>query len=161
MSKIGKKSYKRSTPVGRLRRNTGKISRHAILMQVRLNSWGNGVSDKREIMARVIVGEILDEVSRLDGVMESLEESGFAPPRRSSALRYVIGQHVAIGPKHVDKYGLVFEKILREDPAMLDDLIVSNILPSGEVVVQRGQRTPFLVPKSHLVFLRNKDAAKR
>ena len=144
------RKYKRSTPVGRLRRNAGKIARHASLVQIRLRSW-NGVSDSRVEAAKVIVDEIMSQASRLDGVMKVLEKAGFVPPRRSSALKYSVGQHVAISPKYQRKYTLVFAKVLRGDRKLLSDLVVSNILPSGEVVVQRGKRSPFVVAKSHLV----------
>ena len=156
-----KKIYRRSTPVGRLRRNASKIARHATLVFIRLISWKNGVnSDKRLLEAEEIVSEILEEASRLDVVMGRLEKSKFVPPKRSNALSFEIGQHVAIGPKYRDKYGLVFAKFLGEDPLLLDDLVISNILPTGEVVVQRKQRTPFLVSKSHLVE-RSEDVRRK
>jgi len=147
-----KKIYRRSTPVGRLRRNASKIARHASLVSIRLDSWKNGVaSDKRLLEAEKIVSEIVEASSRLDAVMGKLEKSKFVPPKRSNALSFEIGQHVAIGPKYRGKYGLVFATVLNEDPHLLDDLVVQNILPSGEVVVQRKRRTPFLVAKSHLM----------
>lgn len=149
------RKYRRSTPVGRLRRNAGKIARHASLVQARLRSW-NGVSDSRVEAAKAIVEEIMSGASRLDGVMKALERANFVPPRRSSALRYSVGQHVAISPKYRGKYALVFAKALRDDRKLLSDLVVSNILPSGEVVVQRGKRSPFVVAKSHLVLAREK-----
>lgn len=142
--------YRRSTPVGRLRRNAAKIARHASLIQIRLISWGIVADDR--------VAEILDKVSRIlllfteaDGILEGLEKSGFAPPPKSGSASYVVGQHVMIAPKARPKYEAVFAKILPKDPFLLEDLTVSDLLPSGEVVVQRRSWLPFMVPKSHLL----------
>ena len=121
-----------------------------------MRSW-DGVSDSRMAVAKAIVDEIMAGASRLDGVMKVLERTNFVPPRRSSALRYSVGQHVAISPKYRRKYVLVFAKALRDDRKLLSDLVVSNILPSGEVVVQRGKRSPFVVAKSHLAPARKND----
>ena len=147
--------YKHSTPVGRLRRNASKIAWHTSLVQTRLRSW-NGTSDKRVVAARIIADEIMTIAARLDDTMKALEQTNFTPPRRSSALRYSVGQHVAISPKYKHKYGLVFAQALKIDQQLLNDLVISNILPSGEVVVQKGQRSPFVVAKSHLVLIREK-----
>lgn len=144
------RQYRRSTPVGRLRRNAAKIARHASLIQIRLIMWGMVADDR--------VAEILNKVSRIlslftevDGILEGLEKSGFVPPLKSGSTTYMVGQHVMIAPKARPKYAAVFAKILPQDPFLLDDLTVSDLLPSGEVVVQRKSKLPFMVPKSHLL----------
>jgi hypothetical protein len=83
--------------------------------------------------------------------MEKLEKSGFVPPKKSGALVYQIGQRVMISPKARPKYREVFKQALRDDPKLLDDLVVDNLLPTGEVVVRRGKQLPFMTPKSHLL----------
>jgi DNA-binding MarR family transcriptional regulator len=150
MGKKSNKKYRRSTPVGRLRRNATKIARHASLVKVRLASWGP-ISDKRIVVVKELVAEILEKAATIDRRLNELERNGFVVPKRSSAIFFEKGQMVSIVPKHRPKYRIVFAKILKTDPHMLDGLTVKSILPSGEVVIQRGQRTPFMVSKSHLL----------
>jgi hypothetical protein len=150
MSGKRKRSYRRSTPVGRLRRNADKVARHASLALARMESWRNGKPDRRLEAAKAAARAVLDEAAGLDRILARLERSNYAPPKRSGALRYMTGQHVAVCPKHAAKYRLAFAEMLRKDPGMLKDLVVANVLPSGEVVVRRGKH-PFLVAKSHLI----------
>jgi hypothetical protein len=154
MSRKRKRCYRRSTPVGRLRRNVVKVTRHAELALMRMESWRNGKSDQKLEAAKMSVREVIAKTAELDHILGLLEKSNYIPPKRSSVLKYEIGQHVAVGPKHIAKYRLVFAEVLRKDPNMLKDLVVSNILTSGEVVVRRGECTPFLVAKSHLAALK-------
>ena len=95
MKVIGKDSkprqYRRSTPVGRLRSNAAKVTRHASLVQIRIMSWGE-VDDERvaQVLNRMSGIQIL--VSEADRILEKLERSGFVPPKKSGALVYQIGQ---------------------------------------------------------------------
>ena len=144
------RQYRRSTPVGRLRRNAAKVSRHASLVQIRIMSWGEVVDERvAQILNRM--GGIQALVLEADKIMERLEKSGFVPPKKSGALVYQIGQHVAIAPKARPKYREVFKQALKDDPKFLDDLVVDNLLPTGEVVVRKGKQLPFMTPKSHLL----------
>lgn len=144
------RQYRRSTPVGRLRSNASKMMRHASLVQIRIMSWGQ-VDD--ELVAQILnrMSGIQVLASEADKIMERLERSGFVPPKKSGALAYFIGQHVMISPKARPKYMEVFKQALRDDPRFLDDLVVDNLLPTGEVVVRRGRQLPFMLPKSHLL----------
>ena len=144
------RQYRRSTPVGRLRRNAAKVARHASLAQARIVSWGE-VEDERAAQVRSRMGGILVLASEADKIMERMERSGFVPPKKSGALVYQIGQHVMISPKARLKYKAVFKQALKDDPKFLDDLVVDNLLPTGEVVVRRGRQLPFMTPKSHLL----------
>ena len=156
-----KRCYKRSTPVGRLRHNAKKITRHAELVLSRLNSWGNGNTDKRVVLSRLIVNEILEAASRLDKVMGLLEKAGFVPLKRSSSLQFKVGMHVAIDPKYLDKYRQVFASVLKNDRSWLKDLTVVAVLASGEIVIQRGKSTPFPMVKSHLVLLKSSHVSQK
>jgi hypothetical protein len=98
-----------------------------------------------------LIGTILQSIAKLKDEVGALVTSRFMPPRRSSALVFVEGQTVAVAQKHRSKYESAFEKVLKEDPEFLDALVVSKVLPSGEITVRRGQRTPFILRKSHLV----------
>jgi hypothetical protein len=113
-------------------------------------SWGE-VNDElvAQVMNRMSGIQVL--ASEADRIMEKMERSGFVPPKKSGALVYQIGQHVMISPKARPKYMEVFKQALRDDPSFLDDLVVDNLLPTGEVVVRRGRQLPFMVPKSHLL----------
>jgi hypothetical protein len=150
MARSPKTQYRRSTPVIRLQRNVLKLERHAALVNSRLLSWV--VEDDESLADQVrLAGAIIQNIARLKTEVDTLVTSRFVPPRRSSALVYIEGQMVAVAAKHRDKYETAFEKVLKEDPGFLDELVVVKVLSSGEITVRRGQRTPFIVRKSHLV----------
>jgi hypothetical protein len=142
--------YRHSTPVTRLRRNVLKVLYHDGLALSRLRGWQTGSDDD--------VGRLLDlaeQVAELGAEMDvqlaKLEESGFVPPRRSQARVFELGQHVRVEEAARPRYRLLYERQLRDDPEMLDDLVVDKVLPSGEVAVRRGRRAPIAARKSHLV----------
>ena len=144
------RQYRRSTPVGRLRRNVAKVVRHASLVQARLISWG-GMDDDRVSQIDARMGGIRVLAAEADRIMVRMERSGFVPPKKSGALVYQIGQPVMISPKARMKYKSVFKQALKADPRLLDELVVDQLLPTGEVVVRRGKQLPFMTPKSHLL----------
>jgi hypothetical protein len=149
-----KRSYKRSTPIGRLRRNADKIARHALLSQDRLKSWQNGVPNPHMQEAWKILESIINKTFQLDSLMDALEKSGWEPPKKTGTIHFEAGQHVAIAPGSRERYALVFGRSLKNDPAFMDDLIVEAVLPSGGISVRRGRGTPCLIPaKSHLVLV--------
>jgi len=151
MGRPKKTHYKRSTPVVRLRRNVHKLDKNAELVLNRLKSW-QASSDLDLVAACEHVRDVQKLIVKLDTCVGKLEDKGFVPPKRSSAIVYEEGQSVSVLAKHRLKYEAAFEKVLKEDPHLLDDLVVVKIIAStGEVVVRRGQRTPFIVRKSHIV----------
>jgi len=152
--KAKKVRYKRSTPVGRLRRNVSKVARHAGLVLARMASWGT-VTEPKVRKVKSLVDEIISNAASVDKLLEELETTNFVIPKRSSAVFFVVGQKVTISQKHRAKYRAAYSQVLKLDPHLLDDLVVMGLLPSGEVVVQRGQRTPFMVPKSHLSLVKS------
>lgn len=150
MARSKKTHYKRSTPVIRLRRNVAKMGKNAALVHSRLISWQSS-TDPDLVAALGTAKEVAKLVGKLDACVGRLEVSGFVPPKRSSAITFEEGQTVAVLTKHRLKYETAFEKVLKEDPDMLDGLSIVKVMKTGEIVVQRGQRTPFIVRKSHLV----------
>jgi hypothetical protein len=149
-----KRPYRKSTPIGRLRRNADKVSQQVALLRVRLSSWGS--SDERVAALEKLAGSVLVRAGELDGLLADLESSGFSPPEKQRSVTWELGQRVAVGGKFRAKYEIAFRVELERDAGYLDDLVVDSILPSGEVAVRRRVRSPhgwgrFLVPKTHLV----------
>jgi hypothetical protein len=153
MASSRKGKYKRSTPVIRLQRNVAKLERNAQLVLNRLSSW---LVDGDESLEKVVddTESIMRGITALKDAVDDLEASGFVPPKRSAAAVFTEGQPVAVATKHRQKYAQAFERVLHEDPDFLDGLVVVKILKSGEITVRRGQRTPFIVRKSHIVALK-------
>jgi len=147
-----KVQYKRSTPVIRLQRNVAKLERNAELVLNRLSTW---LSDGDTALTKAVAHttEIIQVIIKLKNDVAVLEMDGFVPPKRSAAVVFVEGQSVAVAPKHRQKYVQAFERVLKEDPDFLDGLVVVKVIESGEITVRRGQRTPFIVRKSHLVAI--------
>ena len=145
-----KVQYKRSTPVIRLQRNVAKLERNAELVLNRLSSW---LSEDDESLTKAVAhtDTIMQAIDDLKEEVDGLMESGFVPPKRSAAVVFSEGQTVAVAPKHRSKYAQAFESVLKDDPDFLDCLVVKSIIESGEITVQRGKRTPFIVRKSHIV----------
>lgn len=148
----GKGVYRKSTPVIRLQRNVEKISRLIALCRDRLEVWRQ--SDNVDVDGAVgTVDEVVDSVRRLSEYVESLVAAKFVPPRRMMSWKPSKGDRVKVATDYRRKYEEAYALVLKTDPLMLDDLSVVEHLPSGEVLVQRGRRTPFLVRKSHLAKL--------
>ena len=153
MSRPRRSRYTRSTPVSRLRSNVAKLVKNADLVANRLKSWQS--SENQSLMnAHDVIRDIQKSIVRLDSHVEELQKVGFIPPKRNSTIVIEEGQTVAVIGKYRAKFETAFEAVLKEDPKLLDELVVKKIIPtSGEIVVQRGHRTPFIVRKSHLVLV--------
>ena len=151
MGRPKKTVYKRSTPIIRLRRNIERMIRISNLLDRRFAIWV--MSDDPAALATIERSkEVVRSLRKLDESVGLLQAQDFKPPRRSSVVIFHEGQTVAVKDKFRSKYESAFEKILLEDPEMLDGLVVVKILEeTGEITVRRGQRTPFIVRKSHLV----------
>jgi hypothetical protein len=134
--------------VGRLRRNAEKMALHATLLMSRVSSWG--VKDARLEEVSTSASVVVDASSKVCGILDDLERSGFAPPEKRRAVAWEAGQRVALGDKFRPKYEAAFPDELREDGEYLDDLVVEKVLVNGEVVVRREGKNPFIVPKTHL-----------
>jgi hypothetical protein len=125
------------------------MSKNVGLIADRLRSWQTGDDPSLDSPLDLInrVGKLVEQ---LDQEVHGLQISGYVPTKRSSAVIIEPSNHVAVKEDYRSSYELAFEKVLQQDPDLLNDLVVKKILPSGEVVVQRGTRTPFMARKSHL-----------
>lgn len=141
--------YRRSTPVGRLRRNAQKILRHAGFVTGRVASWGTDVPELVLVADRAkLVSEMASDMDRSLG---ALEAEGYEPPPRPSSPEYEAGDRVCVASKHLDRYREALAGLLREDPDMLEDLSVDRVLLTGELVLRRGKKVVLpMVPKSHV-----------
>ncbi len=149
-----KRSYAKSTPLIRLRNNVDKIDHHAGLCLDRLTSWAEGSDGGRLARAVELVREVAAASQELGGLVDDLETVGFVPERKSPVWQPAPGENVRVADEYRDKYGQIYATELKDDPEMLDGLVVHSVLESGEIVVRRGKRTPFAVRKSHLVAVR-------
>lgn len=150
--KACKRRYRRSTAVGRCRKNAAKSMFHLRLVSDRLLSWGR--SHETLESARRYIDEVADDLTKIDGYLASLESCGYVPPKKSYSVCYAKGDLVSICKPYRRKYELAFAAQIAEDPSLLDELIVVDVLPSKELVVRRGKRTPFLVRKTHVAKIR-------
>jgi hypothetical protein len=147
--KKSKRPYRKSTPIGRLRRNADKVSQHASLLRSRVSSWAS--ADDRVAAVEKLAATVVSKATEVDVLLADLEESGFVPPEKARVVTWEAGQRVSVGRKFRVKYEAAFPDDLARDPRYLDDLVVERILDSGEIAVRRKGRSPFLVPKTHLV----------
>jgi len=148
-AKRSKRPYRKSSPIGRLRRNVDKVAQHAALLRSRVSSWAS--SDERVVAVERLAGAVASKAAEADGLLADLEESGFVPPEKARVVTWQVGQRVAVGRKFRAEYEAAFQADLGRDPGYLDDLVVESVLPSGKTAVRRKGRGPFLVPKTHLV----------
>lgn len=149
MARQRKIQYRRSTPVTRLARNVLKLERYAELILNRLSSW-LVEGDASLVPSLEHVADVVQDIESLKKSVVRLEVDEFVPPKRSFAVVLAEGQAVSIAPKHREKYVVAFEKMIAACPNYLDELVVVKILPTGEILVQHGKHTPFIVRKSHL-----------
>jgi hypothetical protein len=125
------------------------VAQHANLLRSRASSWTS--DDKRVAEVEKLAGSVVVKAAEVNTLLVDLEDSGFVPPEKTRVVKWEAGQRVAVGVKFRAKYEAAFLDALKRDVGYLDDLTVESVLPSGEVVVRRRERSPFLVPKTHLV----------
>jgi hypothetical protein len=149
-----RRRYERSTPVGRAEKNLVKISRIGQLTLERLRSWiATPLIDEDLDKAIAWLSECVAAAEETSSRVRGLMERGWSPPKRSSSVVYARGDHVRVNEKYRSKYLEIYAL------DVIHDLVVSKILPSGEVVVQHGRATPFIVAKSHLERMRDEEEA--
>lgn len=130
--------------MGRALKNLYKISKIGGLTLERLRSWG-GSNHEELAMAIRWLEQCLDAGVEATSRVELLAKVDWSPSPKSASISFSERDLVQISPKYRDKYLEVYGQ------EVIDDLVVSKVLPSGEVAVRHGRSTPFIVAKSHIV----------
>jgi hypothetical protein len=150
------KRYRKSTPLSRLKSNILKMVRLGDIVRKRLQSWKPKAGSSFESQWAQCMENLKrsrDQINLLLSSVGQLEDGGFKPETQPAIWQPEVGQSVAVAKKYRERYEMIYAEVLRDDPEMLDRLVVRSILPSKEVVVQRNTRTPFAVCKTHLIPL--------
>jgi len=130
--------YRRSTPVGRLRKNVEKILKHAEILRTRLTSWG--ASGDASVLGALseVTSKLLPCARLVDAHLERLVEVEFAPPASSSVYVPLIGDQVSVRPQYAAKYADLYEAYSKADPQFLVGAVVTKVVSNGiDVVVQK------------------------
>lgn len=150
MARKLKGKYRRSTPVIRMQRNIDKLDKIASLVQERLLAWKSSGDETVEAGVTLSLGLAVN-IKALKKCADLLEQSGFVPPARPKAAEYETGEKVRVKDEFRPKYESAYRAQLSSDPDMLDELSVSDKLPTGELVVRRTPRSiPIIMRKSHV-----------
>ena len=140
--KKGRK-YERTTPGGRGVKHLGKSLRVASFAVDRMETWEHANEpDLTSALAKARSG-----IANLTGSMESAQrlfERDWKPPQRPAYAVYEEGEEVRITDRQHQKYLQLYSH------AVVENLVVAKVLPSGEVAVRHSKDAPFLVPKSHI-----------
>lgn len=150
-----KRDYTRRGPVGVVAQNVAKALRHSHLAAARLDGWVSCSDDPVLAQASGLALQVRADAASLAELVDRLVESGFVPPVRDASL--AAGETVAVKPEHRRRYEAAYEDLVRVDPGALDRLTVDRVLDTGDVLVRRGERTPFPVRKSHLTRVRRES----
>jgi hypothetical protein len=145
-----KRHYVRSTPIGRAVNNLAKMEKVGRLTLDRLRSWGENSNEDLAMAVRWLQ-QSLDATAEAASRMNILARNDWSPQRKSSSVSFEESEEVKISPKFRDRYLDVY------GPKIVDDLVVSKVLPSGKIAVRHGRATPFIVAKSHLMLRRAEE----
>jgi hypothetical protein len=136
--------------VGRALKNLVKIEKIGRLTLDRLRSW-SGSNDEELMMAIRWLDQSLQANVEAISRMNILVDREWFPPKKSASIVFSEDDEVQISPKYRDKYLEVY------GTKIVDALVVSKILPTGEIAVRHGRATPFIVAKSHLQLRRQEE----
>lgn len=143
-----RRPYRRSTPLGRARKNFERIGRAAEVVAKRISVWDpqgrsevlSSADRAKQILARAQEGEKFLRV---------LEKLNFVP-RRKSGPAFDPGTAVTIVPRCREKYKEIYSA------KVLGSLRVVSTLKSGEVAVM-AFGSKFMVPRSHIERRKTRD----
>ena len=143
--------------MGRLLKNVLKMRKVAAVTLSRMTSWDSAGGGGEDPMLTAATGALRRADAELHdtfGKISVLQRSGWTPPKKRSVVVFEEGESVQIADKHRKKYLSVYGKDI------VDDLVVSKILDSGELAVKHGRAMPFIVAKSHIERRRATNGAK-
>jgi len=137
-----KRKYERTTPVGRIVRHLERAVHTARFAATRLQAWAHGADPRLlEALARVRSSEA--DLSQALSKTKELFETRWVPPGKAPIV-LCVGDDVMVAKRYRSKYLQVY-------PAhVIENLVITKILDSGEIAVRGGQETQFIVAKSHL-----------
>lgn len=137
------RKYERTTPVGRVVKHLEKSLRVASFASDRMSKWEHA-NEAKLASALTKVRSALGNLAGATEDMKVLFNDDWKPPQRPASTVYVEGDEVKVTDRQRDKYLQLYSN------AVIDNLVVAKVLPSGEVAVRHGKEAPFLVPKSHI-----------
>lgn len=147
-----KRTYERTTPVGRVRKHLVKSLKIGEFSVARMQAWEHS-TDEDLIAALAHARNGVANFTESLKYIAKLFEKNWTPPKKSTTVTFSEGEEVRINDKYREKYLQIY-------PAThIDSLIVAKCLPSGEIAVRHGSQSPFIVAKSHIEKRRTKNVA--
>ena len=146
-----KRTYERTTPVGRVLKHLAKAFRISNFAVERMQAWEHSTDAN-------LIAALAQARNGVAGLQQSivhataLHDAQWTPPKKSTVVLFVEGEDVRISEKYRDKYLQIYPL------AHIDNLIVAKCLPTGEVAVRHGSQSPFIVAKSHIEKKRKNSA---
>ena len=150
--KPGKRTYERTTPVGRVRKHVEKSLRIANFATERMSAWEHS-TDPSLVAALAHARNAATSLSEALAHVNKLFEADWVPPKKLTTLNFTEGEDVKISDKYREKYLQIYAT------AIVDNLVVAKCLPTGEIAVRHGSQSPFIVAKSHIEKKRPAKAA--
>lgn len=139
----GKRTYERTTPVGRVRKHVEKSLRIANFATERMSAWEHS-TDPSLVAALAHARNATASLSEALTNVNKLFEAEWVPPKKLTTLNFTEGEEVKISDKYKEKYLQIYAA------NVVDNLVVAKCLPTGEIAVRHGSQSPFIVAKSHI-----------
>jgi hypothetical protein len=140
----GKRQYRRSTPIGRVKKHVAKAMQLTTLSISRMQGWQKVRSDNHLEVALELAHKAALALSDTFDRLEVLVKRNWTPPSKPTTVNFDEGDEVTIAGKYSDRYLQIYPV------SVLKALVVTKVLPGGGIAVKHGDRSPFIVAKSHL-----------
>lgn len=141
-----KRTYERSTPIGRLHKHLLKALKIASFAGERIKTWLADKPDEQLAEIESLASEASQKLLSAAEKAEGLDRKKWQPPKKKSAPSFAVGDAVKISEAHRREYLQIYEA------RTIDSLVVIKVLDTGAVGVSDGKQT-FKAAKSHLVKL--------
>jgi hypothetical protein len=144
---IGSINLRTAGPVTRLRGVMAVITEKSEYVREKLAVWGEGNTEAGELAEAVAV--LQGELGTITEALETLEKSGFSPPRKSFTADTSEGDHVSI----LEQYRTRYEDIL--EARLMDNLEVLKKRDGrgGGLTLVASDGTKVLTAIAHVVRL--------